>query len=312
MRYRTSFLAFGVGAALAALLATDPDDNKATTLVMLTGFVSGLIAVGAAHLTRKALLDYPDADMSALFSKARASPEGAGLALMAIAILLVGLLLVFSGRVHATGLPAGAVKFAPILKSEQMRFWPDHPRPAVLAGLVEQETCPTLVHRDCWSPTAQLRSAREEGAGLGQITRAYDTTGAVRFDALTDLRGRYQTMGDLTWSNVYRRPDLQLRAVVLMSRDAYRRYRPVAADSDAALAFADAAYNGGTGGVSSDRRACAVRKNCDPSRWFGHVENTCTKSKASIYGNRSPCDINRWHVHQVLRVRSDKYAALMQ
>lgn len=73
------------------------------------------------------------------------------------------------------------------------------------------------------------------------------------------------------------------------------------------LAFADAGYNGGNGGVTKERRACKLSPGCDPGKWFGHVEHYCMKSKKPLYGGRSACDINRHHVYDVLVTRADKY-----
>lgn len=74
-----------------------------------------------------------------------------------------------------------------------------------------------------------------------------------------------------------------------------------------ALAFADAAYNGGIGGLDNERRACKLSKTCDHTKWFNNVERFCLKSKAALYGQRSACDINRHHVYDVLLIRSQKY-----
>ena len=74
-----------------------------------------------------------------------------------------------------------------------------------------------------------------------------------------------------------------------------------------AYAFSDAAYNGGIGGVNSERRACKISSQCDPAKWFNNVEYFCLKSKAPLYGKRSACDINRHHVRDVMLVRSAKY-----
>ena len=76
------------------------------------------------------------------------------------------------------------------------------------------------------------------------------------------------------------------------------------------MAFADAAYNGGVTGVNNERRACKMTIGCDPSKWFGHTENLCLKSKAALYGNRSACTINRHHVRDVLFTRATKYELL--
>ena len=190
--------------------------------------------------------------------------------------------------------------------AERLAGWPDHPRPEVLPALVEHESCISLRHSRCWNASSRLKSAREEGAGLGQITRAWNADGTLRFDALAEMRARHPGLREWSWANVYQRPDLQLRAVVLKSRDDFRALA-VIADPVERLAFADAAYNGGMGGVQRDRRACQVTTACDPQRWFGHVEGTCTKSRAALYGGRSACDINRHHVHDVLVTRSPKY-----
>lgn len=303
IRHRSLFLFGGAIVAALASLESDPDHGWATALGGLA-ILQGIWAVAAAHWARKALFDYPSANVRALFERARESSTGAGLALIAVAIVLAALLMVFAPRAHAGELPAGALKYLPMLKAEQQRLWPDHPQPHLLASLVEQESCVSLRSRGCWNPGAQLKTAREEGAGVGQITRAYTAGGAVRFDVLADLREKYGAeLGALSWSNVYQRPDLQFRALVLMSRDAARQFR----QAPAMLEFGDAGYNGGPAGVQRERRACALAKGCDPGLWFDHVEHHCLKSRAALYGGRSACDINREHVRNVMKVRPAKY-----
>jgi len=321
LRKRLLYLVGGGALVLTAMLVTDPD-NGLSTSVMLIGLASCVLAVGAAHMARKALFDY--LDMGEFADRAKETPTGAGLVYLGICIVLAALLMLFGGQVHAA-VPERAYIYAPVLQHEQQRLWPDHPRPEVLAGLVEQESCISLTHSKCWNPAARLKTQREEGAGMGQITRAYRADGSLRFDALADMQRRYPELQGWNWGNVYKRPEMQLRSLVLMNRENFvtlrRRvtilHRRVATlpgrplDTEAELAFADAAYNGGMGGVQSDRRACGLKRGCDPQQWFGHVEYTCTKSRAALYGHRSACDINRDHVRMVMLVRSDKYRALM-
>lgn len=183
------------------------------------------------------------------------------------------------------------------------------PKGPYLASLIEHESCISLKHSRCWNPTSRLKSAREEGAGLGQITRAYRPDGTIRFDALAEIRAKHPSeLRDISWSNVYTRPDLQIRAVVLKMRDNYKYYIKYSSDKTEAYAFADAAYNGGIGGLDSERRACKLADWCDHTKWFDHVEKLCLKSKVALYGNRSACDINRHHVKDVLLVRANKYS----
>lgn len=310
LRHRSVLILLAPLLVLAALWLTDPDDG-ASTGIWLLKVATAIIAVAAAHWIRKATFDYPEADLRTLFGKARESATGAGLALVAVAIFMAAVLSLFAGQVRAqdvaTYIPANAQTHLATLAAEQRAHWPDHPRPAVLAALVEHESCISLKHSRCWNPTSKLKTSREEGAGLGQITRAYRQDGSLRFDALAEMRGRHPALGEWSWENVYQRPDLQLRALILMNRDNFRALHRAAGQGAELLAFTDAAYNGGLGGVQSERRACAVVQGCDPRRWFDHVEHRCLKSRAALYGNRSACDINRGHVVDVLVTRAPKY-----
>lgn len=309
IRFRYLFLAGGSAAVLAALFATDPDKGLTTGMLVLS-LVTPLLAVGFAHMARKALHDYPEADARRLFAKAGEHPIGAGLALVALAIVTYGLLALFGSVARAqdvrTWIPPAAEVHRAAFQAEQRAHWPDHPRPELLPALVEHESCITLRHSRCWSATSRLKTSREEGAGLGQITRAWSPDGRLRFDALAEMRQAHPALRELSWATIYQRPDLQLRAVILKVRGDYQALRMVE-DLWHRLAMADAAYNGGLGGLQKERRACQVKPRCDPQLWWGHVEATCLKSRAPLYGGRSACDINRNHVSDVLLVRSPKY-----
>lgn len=317
--YRNWFLFLGVLAAVLASYWSDPDGGLSTALAGV-GLLQGLVAVAIVHVIRKALTPYDEADWQTLFSRAGQGPTGAGLALVAQAIVVFALLSVFAPRAHAAlahapqqsnTLPQGFALYGKVLRQEQQRYWPNHPKPAILAALIEQESCPSLTSRQCWNPAASLNNAREEGAGLGQLTRTYHANGKLRFDSLTAVRTMYaKDLQELSWANIYQRPDLQIRAMVLMNRDAANAFR--ATPPMAMLAFADAAYNGGTAGVQRERRACKLTAGCDSSQWFGHVEHHCLKSRKALYGKRSACDINREHVRQVLQVRMFRYVTVMK
>lgn len=306
LRPRTWFLVGGAAIALSASLYSDPDSGLSTLLGGLA-LIQGVWAVAAAHWARKALLDYPEADQRNLFAKASEGSTGAGLALIALAIAFVGLLMVFAPRAKAADLPAGFIKYGSMLKAEQQHYWLDHPDSVVLAGLVEQESCISLKSSSCWNPSAKLKTSREEGAGMGQLTRAYRANGSERFDALSDLRDHYSAeLTGLSWNNVYTRPDLQLRAIVLMSRDASKSFR----SAPDMLAFGDAAYNGGPYDVQKERRACGLSHGCNPGKWIANVEKHCLKSHQPLYAGRSACDINREHVRNAVYVRPAKYRAI--
>jgi hypothetical protein len=225
-------------------------------------------------------------------------------------ILLVVLLLpvlVFANANVKTYIPKNAYEHLPTVKKEQQRLLPDFKYPEYFGGLIEHESCISLTHSRCWNSKSQLKTKREQGIGLGQLTRAYKADGSIRFDALSDIRRAHANeLKELTWATVYQRPDLQIRAMLLMSKGNYNKLYNVKNEFER-LAMTDAAYNGGLGGLLKERKQCGLKKNCDPQYWFGHIEKVCLKSKKALYAGRSACDINRHHVKDVLHTRMPKY-----
>lgn len=309
MRHRTFFI-FVAAVAVLLLRTFTASDGVWKTLAWLIGLSEGIVLIRLLHWARKAYLDYgPDSDMRTLFRQA-----DPGLRLVAIAIFFLAFALVFSPRANAqdlrTYIPPQAHQYLGTLKAEQLQHFPEVPHRGYAGALIEHESGCFALKKKCWNPRSELKSAREQGAGLGQITRAYRADGTQRFDALQEMVDRYPQLRGWSWANVFERPDMQMRAVVLKVRDDFRWFARDVADPMEALKFADAAYNGGRRGVDQERRACHLKPGCDPNRWAGHVELLCMKSKAPLYGNRSACDINRHHVHDVF-VRAGKYRALL-
>ncbi|MCA0214664.1 MAG: lytic murein transglycosylase [Proteobacteria bacterium] len=305
MRKRTFFI-FVMAVVVLLVNTFSSSDGIFKSAAWLIYLARGIVVLTIVHWARKAYLDYGDStDLRKLF--AAADP---GRALIAIAIFFLAFATIFASAANAqdirTYVPPQAHQYMPTLRAEVVAHFFDAPHHGYVGGLIEHESGCFALKKKCWNPRSELKSAREQGAGLGQITRAYRSDGTERFDALQEMVDRYPQLKGWNWGNVFDRPDLQMRAVVLKVRDDYRYFAPRADDAMAALQFADAAYNGGRGGVEKERTACALKPGCDPGQWFGHVEHVCMKSRAPLYGNRSACDINRHHVKDVF-VRADKY-----
>lgn len=197
----------------------------------------------------------------------------------------------------------------PLLNEVEIYF-PSSPSYPYFSALIEHESCISLTHSRCCSPTSELKSSREQGIGIFQLTRTWRPDGSVRFDTLSDLARQYKKeLGELSWLNVKSRTDLQLRAGVLLLRQNYNGLVSVK-DPMNRLHMTDAAFNGGLGGLRKERTACGLAKDCDPQIWFGHVERYCLKSKKPLYGGRSACDINRHHASDVFNNRLGKYERL--
>lgn len=205
-------------------------------------------------------------------------------------------------------IPPQAHEYLPMLGAQVRDLMPGFKTPEYFGALIEHESgCPGL-KKMCWNPKARLKSSREEGAGLSQITRAYKEDGSLRFDALAETRKLDpRGLNELRWDTVYDRPDLQMRVMVVMTRQNWNRTEKLASDPAMRLKLTDLSYNAGFGRVLNDMRACSLTSGCDPQKWEGHVELHCTASKKPIYGNRSACDICRHHVHDVVGTRMNKY-----
>ena len=65
-----------------------------------------------------------------------------------------------------------------------------------------------------------------------------------------------------------------------------------------------AAYNGGSGNIRKERALCEQARlgNCDPWRWYGHVENACIRTPAN-------CEENRNYPVQVMQKFRPRYSS---
>lgn len=299
--------------AVIAANAFGPDGWR-EPLVRCLWLAWSALAIALGYSARKALFDYANGREAWLESLKH--PIGAGLSFLGLCILTgllcLGLLSFAKADTLQTSVPAPAQALAPVVVREIESYWPDMPRRSYLGALVEQETCITLRHASCWNPAARLKTSREEGGGLGQFTRTYAANGALRFDALAEVRAMSPAaLSELNWNTVYLRADLGLRAMLIKLRDCDRRVRQLGNfEPVVRVAFCDAAYNGGMAGLQQDRKLCALASACDPRQWFGHVENTSGKSRAKWQGyGKSAFEINREHVLNAVIVRRPKYVA---
>lgn len=278
---------------------TDPNGG-AETLARVQWLSWIVVIAGPVYLLRRAFHD--EARSGEAYRRALESPTGAGLVFLGLALLTGMLFLAFAGRAAAAELPPGAVKYLPALAAEQQAHWPDAPIRSALAAQVEQETCPGLKSAKCWNPRAELKTSREYGFGLGQLTVT------PKFDNFKEARKLDASLRDWQFADRYD-PARQLRTMVLMDRAGYRRLAALVPDERERLAMAFSAYNGGLGGVLQDRRLCASIAGCDPGRWFDHVELHSLKARTKTAGyGQSFYDINRGYVRAVMIDRRPRYA----
>lgn len=223
-----------------------------------------------------------------------------------LTILLMACAWPASGQDVRTYVPTAAHQLCPQLADLQLKIWPAAPMPSFLCSQAEQESCISLKHSKCWNTRSQLKTSREWGRGIGQVTTAYRADGSIRFDKQAELREQYASLRGWTsdkWDDV----NYQLTAIVEMDHGIFRRMLAAATDRDR-LAFTLSSYNGGESGVRQDRLLCRNTRECDPAIWFGNVELYSLKSRKPNPGyGASAFKINREYIHLVMDVRRPKY-----
>jgi hypothetical protein len=221
--------------------------------------------------------------------------------------LLISVLVFISPLVFsAETLPPLSIKYSGALIAALKSGWSENPYPYFLAGQIEQETCTSVTSKKCWNPTTELKTSREYGFGLGQITI---TEKFNNFDYVKSLSPELKSW---KWENRYD-PYYQILALVALDKLNYGKLKFKIDNEIDKQAFMFSAYNGGLGGVLQDRRLCATKlpSDCDPSKWFGNVEKYSFKSKTKVSGyGKSFFDVNREYVKNVIYIRSGKYKQL--
>lgn len=99
MKFRHVFLGLGSFLVLNVLLLSDPDSGLITnlpfgggTMSLLIILASSVLYIGLLHLARKALLDY--IDLGTFFKTAVRTPEGAGLAIVGVGLIMISVAIV--------------------------------------------------------------------------------------------------------------------------------------------------------------------------------------------------------------------------
>lgn len=198
------------------------------------------------------------------------------------------------------GIPKSYYTYEPILLKVIEEDWVDIPYPAVIPSQIEQETCISLTHSKCWTPYAELKTSREYGFGFGQITITR------RFNTFEEVKLLDNKLTNWSFEDRYN-PEKQIISLVAMLKRNYNYFKDVTDPHDR-MAFSLASYNGGLGGINSDRRICRNTKDCDSTKWWNNVELYSTKAKTNIKGyGKSFFEINREYPRNIMFKRIKKY-----
>jgi hypothetical protein len=203
-------------------------------------------------------------------------------------------------------IPEKAKVYLPVMVEVIFDCWSEAENWDVFAGQIEQETCYSLTHSKCWNPSVELKTSREYGFGLAQITIAYDDAGKERFNNFKAATKLDKVMKDWRWEDRFN-PYYQIRFLVLQDQQYFQQIKW--SDNELVkLAFTLAAYNGGFYGMVRDRKICESTPDCDPNVWFGNVEKESWRAKIKVAGyGKSFFEINREYVSRILLERRFRY-----
>ena len=212
--------------------------------------------------------------------------------------LTITVLVLVAGSAHAAELPAGYLKNKTVLQQVMAEHWQQAPLPQIIPAQVEQESS--------WKEHATLKTSREFGRGLVQMTIAYSKTGAERFNIYKDAVG-YAPLRGWDWRNDPYNVRYQLTYLVLRDRSTFKQIRLMMADDTEAWRATLVAYNAGIGRVMA-RRTNAVKMGLDKTRWNGGLDQAHgTSENSMLYGRALWQAVNEYPV--VIFKRASKYAA---
>lgn len=229
--------------------------------------------------------------------------------------LIILALLVLSSTICAKDIiPVKAPPLIPIIAEELAKFNTPFDLASTIA-LIEAESCISATHSRCFSTKSRYSTRwsngrrREQGQGLGQMTRTWHRNGRIRFDTLTRLTKKYKThLKGLNWNTIYTAKRLQIRAIAFLLLENWNDI-PKAVKPCDKLPMIFSAYNQGKGGLKQDRKLCGLTRGCNPNKWFGHVEKVKRWGFGTriLVGRRTAHQVNRRHINKIIYKNRPKW-----
>ncbi len=240
---------------------------------------------------------FPTLDIDSAIKRAMGEPLSASLVWLGAVGLIITILVLAVPRMSVGAeIPVQARQYLPTLTAAIDSQWPRVPLRHIPAGQVEQESS--------WKQHATLRTSRELGRGLTQLTIAYDSKGHERFNAYKDAV-RVKALSSWDWRKDPYNARYQLMYLVVTDRGNYSIVRPYMNSDAEAMKAALVCYNAGEGRWLS-RRAMAKTMGLPSDRWTGGLENAHgQKENAKLYGRPLWQAVNEYP--RVIFARAEKY-----
>lgn len=284
---------------IAGLLIFGDTAQLAVTIYTLSAITLVLLLTDFILDNRKDWGIFPTLDLDAAITEAQKTPLSAAILVAAMAGLLIAIMLLAVPSAHGAAVDQ-AKPYLPMLSRSLDDHWPTAPLRHIPAGQIEQESA--------WKERATLKTTRELGRGLVQMTIAYDSQGRERFNIYRDAV-RAKALKDWDWRSDPYNPRYQLVFLTLQDRANFSQVRPYFADDTEAWKGALVCYNAGAGRWLQ-RRANAKRMGLPSDRWDGGLDKAYGKGEAvKLYGRPLWQAVNEYPT--VIFRRADKYRGMV-
>lgn len=191
-----------------------------------------------------------------------------------------------------------AKHYQTLLDSIILQYWSTTPNPEIIYGEVEQESS--------WNAKATLKTSRELGRGLGQITIAYDKNGNERFN---NFKNGLDPLKSWDWKNDPYNERYQLTYLVLQLKSNYNTIRPHMINNDEAIRSTLVSYNAGYGRWLSRRKYAVIQKH-DKTKWNNGLDISYGSNELTLLYDRPLWKaVNEYPI--VIFKKSEKYKSLL-
>lgn len=249
--------------------------------------IFNLAAVAAVIALFDLLLDrrrawgiFPTLNIDEAIKTSLATSNGASRVVLAVIALLIAILWL--------AVPSARADNLQVLSSTINQHWPNAPLRHIMAGQVQQEST--------WKERATLKTSRELGRGLVQLTIAYRPDGSERFNAYRDAVRGYKALSAWNWQQDPYNVGYQLTYLVLRDRGQFAVTRRNMINDAEAWRSALVCYNAGEGRWLA-RIANARLMGLDRTRWQGGLEHAHGKGEDRLlYGRRLWQAVNEYPV----------------
>jgi len=245
------------------------------------------------HYIRKAL--FPYADIQVAWKKSLEEPFTAAMVFIAMLAFLFGIIALAAGVISpakagaATEPTAKAKRYLPTLKAAFDAHWPNAPLRHIAAAQIEQESAG-------WNAHAELKTSREYGFGLGQITVT------SRFN---NFKAAQRIFKDWKWEDRFN-VKYQLGYAVITDRSNFKEVSRLFRDDDSRWRGALVSYNAGLGTVLQ-RRSLAIRSGVLHDRWNGGLDQVAMAYESRKLYGRTLSKMRNEYPHIICDVRAPKY-----